>query len=300
MIVGLPARQENGGRTAMKENKPSETALRVALRRAAHQILDLPKVLDDPVAMRIIGPERAGVLQADPKKHEAHPLSPYLRAFTAARSRCAEDELARGALHGVRQFVVLGAGLDTFAYRNPHPPGIIRVFEVDHPWTQEWKRSCLEVSGIAPPTDLTFAPVDFETQTLPEGLAKAGFNPGEQALFSWLGVTEYLAEDTVVATLAFIASLPKGSGVVFDYMLSPELLTEFQLKVFNGIAQRVAAAGEPWQSFFDPARLEGDLLAMGFREVEDLGPDDINARYFADRTDGLKVGSLSHVMIARV
>jgi methyltransferase (TIGR00027 family) len=284
----------------MKENSPSETALRVAMKRAAHQLLDDPRVLDDPVALRIVGRGNAALLQADPGKHEAHPLSPYLRAFVAARSRCAEDELAMAMGLGVRQYVVLGAGLDTFAYRNPHPAGALRVFEVDHPWTQEWKRSCLEEAGIGLPADLTFAPVDFETQTLPEGLKRAGLDPCTGTLFSWLGVTEYLAMETVMATLRFIASFPQGSGVVFDYMLSPSLLDPLQRRIFDGIAQRVASAGEAWQSFFDPARLREDLLAMGFGYVEDRGQEDINGRYFSGRSDGLKVGSLSHVAIARV
>ncbi len=284
----------------MQENRPSETALRVALRRAAHQLLDHPKVLDDPVALRIIGRTRASLLLADPARHESHPLFSYLRAFVAARSRCSEDELAQGVARGVRQYVILGAGLDTFAERNPHPPGTVRVFEVDHPWTQEWKRSCLEEAGQAIPGDLTFAPVDFETQTLAQGLRLAGFDPSERAVFSWLGVTEYLTREAVTATLGFIASLPEGSAVVFDYMLSPSLLTPRQKRIFDGIAQRTAAAGEPWRSTYDPARLKDEILSLGFGHVEDLGPGDINARYFSGRADGLKVGTLSHIAIARV
>ena len=145
----------------MKENLPSGTAQRVAMRRAAHQLLDDPKVFDDPVALRIIDKESASALQADPHQFEATPLSPYLRAFVAARSRYAEDELALGVQRGVSQYVILGAGLDTFAYRNPYPEGVLRVFEVDHPATQTWKRARLEEMGIALPGDVTFAPVDF-------------------------------------------------------------------------------------------------------------------------------------------
>ena len=286
--------------TFMKETRPSATAQRVAMRRAAHQLLDDPKVFDDPVALRIIGKEDASALQADPRQSEATPLSPYLRAFVAVRSRYAEDELALGVRRGVRQYVILGAGLDTFAYRNPHPQGVLHVFEVDHPTTQTWKRARLDEVGIALPDDLTFATVDFETQTLEEGLRAAGYDPTKSTFFSWLGVTEYLTTEAVMATLRFIASAPVGSGVIFDYMISPSLLTPSQRSSFDTLERRVASAGEPWQAFFDPGLLTRDLQAMGFGYVEDKGPEEINARYFTNRKDGLRVGSLSHVMIAQV
>jgi len=284
----------------MKENRPSATAQRVAMRRAAHQLLDDPKVFDDSVALRIIGKESVAALQAGPRRFEATPLSPYLRAFVAARSRYAEDELALGVRRGVRQYVILGAGLDTFAYRNPHPEGMLRVFEVDHPTTQAWKRTRLAETGITPPGNLTFAPVDFETQTLEEGLRSAGYDPNKCTFFSWLGVTEYLTTEVVMATLRFIASAPVESGVVFDYMISPSLLTPAQQSRLDRISERVASAGEPWQAFFDPELLTRDLRAMGFAYVEDEGPEEINARFFKNRKDGLRVGSLSHIVNARV
>jgi methyltransferase (TIGR00027 family) len=270
------------------------------MRRAAHQLLDDPKVFDDPVALRIIGKESASALQADPRQYEATPLSPYLRAFVAARSRYAEDELDLGVRRAVCQYVILGAGLDTFAYRNPYLEGVLHVFEVDHPATQAWKRARLDEVGIPLPGDLTFAPVDFETQTLEEGLRDAGHDPGKCAFFSWLGVTEYLTTEAVMATLRFVASATVGSGIVFDYMISPSLLTPAQRARFDALAQRVASAGEPWQAFFDPGLLTRDLRVMGFGYVEDKGPEEINTRYFKDRKDGLRVGSLSHLMKAQV
>jgi len=284
----------------MKQNRPSATAQRVAMQRAAHQLLDNPKIFDDPVALRIIGKESASALQADAHQFETTPLSSYLRAFVAARSRFAEDELSLGVRRGVRQYVILGAGLDTFAYRNPFPEGLLHVFEVDHPATQTWKRARLDEIGIALPADLTFAPVDFETQTLEEGLRAAGYDPGKSTFFSWLGVTEYLTTEAVMATLRFIASAPAGSGVVFDYMISPSLLNSVQRSRLDALAQRVARAEEPWQAFFDPELLTTDLRVMGFRFVEVKGPEEINARYFKNRKDELRVGSLSHLMNARV
>ncbi len=284
----------------MKQNRPSITAQRVAMRRAVHQLLDDPKVFDDPVALRIVGKENASALEADPHQYEATPLSSYLRAFVAARSRYAEDELALAVRRGVSQYVVLGAGLDTFAYRNPYPEGALRVFEVDYPSTQTWKRACIEKIGLELPGDLRFAPIDFEKQTLEEGLRLAGYKPGECTFFSWLGVTEYLTTEVVMATLRFIASTPIGSGVVFDYMISPSLLTPAQRSGFDVLLRRVASAGEPWKAFFEPAALAKDLEAMGFRYIEDSGPEEINAGYFKDRKDGLRVGGSSHIMKAHV
>ncbi len=284
----------------MRESRPSATAQRVAIQRAAHQLLDDPIVFDDPLSLRIIGEKDGLTLRADPRLLERNPLSSYLRAFVAARGRIAEEELALAVRRGVRQYVILGAGLDTFAYRNPYAESALQVFEVDHPATQAWKRGRLEEVGIAPPRDLTFAPVDFETQTLAEGLASGGYNPGQCTFFSWLGVTEYLTTEAVMTTLRFISSAPAGSGVVFDYMLSPSLLTPAQRARFDALAQRVASGGEPWQAFFAPALLVAELQAMGFERVEDNGPEEINAGYFKDRKDGLRVGSLSHVMKAQL
>ncbi len=282
----------------MRKNRPSATAQRVAIRRAAHQILDQPKVLDDPIALRIIGAESASELQADPQSLERTPLARYLRAFMAVRSRFAEDELVHAVERGARQYVVLGAGLDTFAYRNPYPA--LRVFEVDHPVTQAWKRERLEEADIPIPGALTFAPVNFENQTLSEGLRQSGFRFEEPAFFSWLGVTPYLTRDAIESTLQFVAARPAGSGIVFDYALSPSLLSRSELWVFDALAKRVAAAGEPFQTFFDPPALTADLKAKGFVQVEDLDGNTLNERYFQGRTDGLRVGSLAHMMAAWV
>src|SRR5262249_6150932 len=176
----------------------------------------------------------------------------------------------------------------------------LRVFEVDHPATQAWKRARLKEARIPLPADLTFAPVDFEERTLADGLRDAGYDPSQSAFFSWLGVTPYLTIDGVMATLRFIASGPKGNGVVFDYAISPSLVTPAQRVVLDAMATRVAAAGEPWHTFFDPAELVNDLQALGFGHVEDVGAEGINERYFKDRTDGLRVGSMTHLMNAQV
>jgi methyltransferase (TIGR00027 family) len=286
----------------MQEGKFSRTAQRVAIRRAAHQLLDRPPVLDDPLALRIIGVDAAQALRSDPK--ERHTFSRAFRAFMAARSRYAEDELATAVAHGVAQYgaaqyVVLGAGLDTFAYRNPHPS--LRVFEVDHPDTQAWKRDQLHAAGIAIPRSLTFVPIDFERDALADAFEHSGFNRKIATFFSWLGVTPYLTHAACMATLRFIAKMPAGSGVVFDFAVDPMLLNAGQRQALDALSKRVAQYGEPLQLFFDPGNLQDELKAMGFHRTEFLQGKELNALYFKDRTDGLLVrGSIGHLMGAWV
>ncbi len=282
----------------MQPGRPSGTALRVALRRAAHQLLDDPLVLDDPIALRIVGQEQADALRADPRAYNRSRFDRLLRAFLVARSRVAEDALAGAVAADVRQYVILGAGLDTFAYRNPYPE--VAVFEVDHPATQEWKRSCLAAGRIGLPTGLTFVPVDFERQALTDELRRAGYATDRPAWFSWLGVTPYLAPEAVIATLGDIARLAgDGGGVAFDYGIDSSSLTLAQRAAMAVLKSRVRRAGEPFKSAFNPSALAASLAAIGFREVEDLGADALNERYFAGRSDGFRVGSIGHVIVAR-
>ena len=279
--------------------EPSHTAHRVALRRAAHQLLDRPPVLPDPLAIPILGAATADALRADPAQFETSRVSSYLRAFMAARARFAEDQLARLRANGLRQYVILGAGLDTFAYRDPTPELPLRVWEVDHPSTQAWKRQRLAEANITIPAQLTFTAVDFEHQALPEALAAAGFDAGAGALFAWLGVTQYLTQEAIRATLRHIAAATRGGGgVVFDYSVAPHLLSPVQRAVRAALEKAVRAAGEPWQSAFEPAVLVAELRGLGFAVAQDVAPDEINARYLAARGDGLKVGGMSHLMWA--
>jgi methyltransferase (TIGR00027 family) len=281
----------------MKPDRPSSTAFRVAMRRAAHQILDKPLVLEDPIALRIIGPRRAESIQADAKRYDTG-FGRALRMFLVARSRCAEDALARAVAAGVRQYVVLGAGLDTFAYRNPFPPEQLRVFEVDMPSTQAFKRDLLSRTRIDVPPSLTFVPVDFETQGLPEQLRAAGFDEDQPAFFSWLGVSMYLTRDAVLATLRYVAGRPRGSGVTFDYMLPPNRLPWFRRIGFWLVARRVAKLGEPWRTWFEPEDLERELRAMGFTRFDELDGPGLNARYFGGHEKRLGGASVGRVMTA--
>jgi methyltransferase (TIGR00027 family) len=282
----------------MQEGKASRTADRVAERRAAHQVRDRPLVLNDPIALRVIDPDVARALREYPPEKETSLAGPYLRAFFVMRSRFAEDELATAIANGVRQYVVLGAGFDTFAYRNPFPE--LRVFEVDHPDTQAVKRRRLADAGIGIPASLTFVSIDFTTTALADALKAAGFDDTQPAFFSWLGVVPYLERPEIDATFRYIASLPKGSGVAFDYAVPPETLSWTGRMIYRRMAKRVAAIGEPWKTFFDPRSLLDDLHRLGFTEAEDFDGDALNERYFKGRTDRLKIGGMGHMALARV
>src|ERR1700723_139218 len=284
----------------MIEARPSRTALRVAMRRAAHQLFDHPKVLDDPIALPIIGRQAAAKLESE-RGADDNRIALSIRAFMVVRSRYAEDTLAQLVARGATQYVVLGAGLDTFAYRNPHGNSALHAFEVDYPATQEWKPRQLEDARIAVPAPVTYVPRDFERQTLQAGLKLAGFNPAKPTFFSWLGVTMYLTEDAVMSTFGFIASTPPPGGVALDYAVPPSSLGLFGRIALDAVSRRVARAGEPFRTFFAPVELAQRLRTMGFSSVEDLGAEEINARYFRDRPDRLRImGRIGRLMSAQV
>jgi methyltransferase (TIGR00027 family) len=266
----------------MQGGKPSQTALAAAYHRAAHQVLEQGRIFADSLALRILGPDAETAVRRARENPSARPM----RLFIAVRTRFAEDALAAAFASGARQLVVLGAGLDTYAYRNPFADSL-RVFEVDHPATQAWKRQRLQDAAIPLPSWLTFVPVDFERQTLPERLAAAGFAPVQPTFFTWLGVVPYLNPEAVWSTLGFIAGLPGGAHVVFDYSDPPEFLSPEQRARHERRTQRVAGLGEPWVTYFEPEKLHAKLAALGFAEIEDLGPAQIVVRYFPGRAGPL-------------
>jgi methyltransferase (TIGR00027 family) len=261
----------------MRSGEPSRTALAAAAHRATHQIADTPLVFEDPLAVSMLGP---GWQPAEDLLGRR-----TMRAFICARSRLAEDALAAAVERGVTQYLLLGAGLDTFAWRNPHAG--LRVFEADHPDTQGWKRQRL--GGHGTPRKLAFIPVDLEREPLLPALIAGGFDPDKRLSVSWLGVTPYLESDTVMETLEILASMPAGVEVVFDYGPPPETLTGLLRAAYDLRAAKVASIGEPWLTSFHPRNLIDGLAQLGFGQIEDLGPDELNARYFDGRDDGLRV-----------
>jgi len=280
--------------------EPSRTALGAASHRAAHQILDQPVVFADPLAIRILGEAGAEALERRLEPEEAQAWR-RMRAFIAARSRFTEEALAAAMRNGTSQFVILGAGLDTFAYRNPDGERLA-VFEADHPATQAFKRAQLAAAGIDVPASLAFVPVDFQRQSVIAALRSAGFRREDPALFSWLGVTMYLDRATILDTFASIASgAAPGTALVFDYVRPPASVRDAAIRArYEAFAERLAAIGEPWRSFFDPDELDAALRRAGFAEVKDWDGAALNARYFTGRTDGIEVGTTAHLIEARV
>jgi methyltransferase (TIGR00027 family) len=275
----------------METGKASKTALGVAIRRAAHQLADRPPVLDDPIAVRLVGGDFA-----DKMERAIHPVGRDARAYMAVRSRYVEEQLAEFAAVGGAQYVVLGAGMDTFAYRNPFPA--LRVWEADLAASQKAKRRMLARAGIQIPKSLTYAVLDLEHHTLAEDLARAGLEAEKPAFFGWMGVAPYLTLEAFRSTLRTIAQLPAGSGVGFDYAVAPETLSAAGRVAFERLAERVAAAGEPFRLFFTPETMEAELRLAGFTRMEQLDYNRLNERYFRDRSDGLKLSAVGLGMLA--
>ncbi|MGO9995387.1 MAG: class I SAM-dependent methyltransferase [Steroidobacteraceae bacterium] len=277
----VPEGHARGGRalSLLDAGRPSRTALAAAAHRAAHQVLERGAIFSDPLALRILGADAEEAI----RRVSADPSSRKLRLFIAVRTRFAEDALAAAIARGVRQVVVLGAGLDTYAYRSTANEGT-RIFEADHPATQAWKRKRLADAAIAPPPALTLAAVDFEHDTLGTALEHAGFDPDQPAFFMCLGVVPYLTEESVMATLRYVANRSGGAEVVFDYCNPRSRTTQgSSASDHEALAARVASVGESFKCCFETERLLGALASLSFSEVEDLGPEQIRARYFANR-----------------
>src|SRR5262245_25679268 len=278
----------------MKPHEPSRTALMIARQRAAHQVLDHGSILYDPFSMKILQEDEKDVLQFA----NAHPLASIGRLFTAARSRIAEDALSRAVERGIRQIVILGAGLDTFALRSPHAARQIRIFEVDHPATQAWKRRRLAEAQLAHPPWLDFVPADFERDNLGETLVGAGFQQNAPAFFTWLGVVPYLTQDAIGSTLDFIASIP-NSEVVFDYMEPPQAFSEEMRELVAKRTEQLEKMNERWASRFEPAGIAAVLRSHGFCDIEDISFQEITSR-FGRTIQGLAPGQTGlHVVHAK-
>lgn len=279
----------------MSSRQPSRTAIVAAGYRAAHQVCEGGSIFRDPLAITILGTDGDAIISAL-STADAHG---HMRIFMAARSRFAEDHLGSAVARGVRQVVVLGAGLDTFSIRNPHAQMGLQVFEVDHPASQEWKRERLAEVGLIAPVSTSFVGVDFEAQSLEPALIDAGMNLQAPVFFIWLGVVPYLTRDAIMKTLNFIATLP-GSGVVFDYSEPLEHFPSERRFGLEALAARASAIGEPWLSYFDPTELSGLLQALGFEAVEDLGISGIATRYLGMESSDSNVGPEGHILYARV
>jgi len=275
----------------MRVGQPSQTARGAAAYRAMHQTHESAAIFHDPFAERILDDETRATLD----EHAANPSTRGMRLFIVSRSRFSEEALAACVGRGAGQVVVLGAGLDTFSLRNPFLH--VRVFEVDFPATQAWKRQQLQSAGLAVPETLVFAPVDFERESLADGLARAGFRRDQPAFFQWLGVVPYLSSEAISSALAFIVSIP-NAAVVFDYTEPFENHPPERRANLMATAERAAARGEPWLSFFNPSELAAVLRGRGFTDIEDVGFADLVNRYSPELAEGLQPGPGGHVVRA--
>ncbi len=301
----------------MDEKWASITALITAYCRGYHATHDSPKIFDDFLAAELFTTEEhhtfdqqlAGTLKMiNPDRAAANPdqatalacvMQTHNGPITLSRSRYTEDQLEatfanasppHGVGHdgdqGIQQYVILGAGFDTFAFRRPDLLERLQVFEIDHPATQALKQQRLAMLNAPFPAQLHFVPIDFTTQRLSDALQQTTYDPRQQTFFSWLGVTYYLTREVVFDTLRDVAAVaPRGSAIVFDYMdaeaFDPEHAAR-RIQLMQAIARQV---GEPMQTGFDPIELAADLDRTGFQIEEDLGPAEIEARYFQHRTD---------------
>jgi len=302
----------------MEANQFSKTALVTAYIRAYHAAHDKLKIFDDSLAHRLITVEErlsprlrlidslqlAEPELASPYFNQQSPLPWWIRVIAGAvlsRARYAEDCLEQAIEQGVRQYVILGAGLDTFAFRRPDLLEQLQVFEVDHPETQAFKRQRLSALGLEPPKALHFIPADLEQENLATVLKQSSYDPDRLAFFGWMGVSYYLDPESVFATLGDIAKIaPPHSSVVFDYLDTDFFDPANPHKSVHAVLDNVRRLGEPMHTGFDPPVLASHLALLGFELYEDLFAADIEARYFKSRTDGYHAGHHIHFVWATV
>ncbi|MBO3747982.1 class I SAM-dependent methyltransferase [Streptosporangiaceae bacterium NEAU-GS5] len=277
--------------------QPSRTALLAAAARAAHLIVDgEPTVFADPLAYRLLG-DGAEELVSYHRLHGEHMVLAGARAAVTTRSRYTEERLARAADAGITQYVILGAGLDSFAYRSDAD---VRVFEVDHPATQEWKRARLDEARIPVPDSVAYVPMDFESELLLDRLPEAGFDVTRPALVSWLGVLMYLSGEAIDRTLTELSAFAPRTEIVADYMLRPELCDEDGRMYGELVGATSAQGGEPWLSRFSPEEVAGLLKGHGFEVIEQATQRDSVDLTLWERSDAFRALGLAMVAHARV
>jgi methyltransferase (TIGR00027 family) len=283
----------------METGKRSSTSDGSAISRALHQIVDdKPLVLVDSIAPLII--DISSKRYANAFDRRDHPFFKHARSSAVARSRYAEDCLGEAVENGVRQYLLLGAGMDSFAYRQPPWAQPLHICEVDHPATQEWKKKRLGLAGLSSPANLMFVPVNFESESLDENLRRSGFDFSAPTFVAWLGVTPYLTEQAIDKTLRIVQALPRGTEIVFTFNAPLESLSATDAELAAAVEARVSELGEPQISKFLPQEMRIKLFELGFSQAVHFDPDQVDERYFKGRRDGLKASRSRHLMLARV
>lgn len=296
----------------MEAGQYSKTALATAYIRAYHAARDTPRIFDDFLAHRLIKPEECrsfGPPLADlqPTAESADEeagssdktvMDWWIKVIAGAilaRARYTEDCIEKAVRRGMHQYVILGAGMDTFALRRPEFLKELQVFEIDHPETQAFKRERLAQANLDPPAALHFVPVDLARERLSAALERSSYNPKAMTLFSWPGVTYYLTREEVLSTFGAIRTLaPSGSAVVFDYLDSGFFAPENPHKSVHLVLEKVQGVGEPMNTGFDPPDLAAELARLGYRFLEDMSATEIERHYFSERTDGYHAGQYIH------
>jgi len=272
------------------------TAERVALWRALHVEVDrAPHVLEDEVGLRLAAPADGWRQRPDMDPDGTR----WFRAGIVARARFVEDLVAEQADHGLAQYVILGAGLDTFAQRRPEIASRLRVFEVDQPGPQAWKRQRLAELGYGVPEWLRLVPVDFEGGgSWRDQLLASGFDPARPAVVVSTGVSLYLSKEANAATLRQLAELAPGSTLAVTFLLPPELVEDVLRPGFEAAQRGASAAGTPFISFYTPDEMLALAREAGFRDARHISAEALNERYFAARTDGLRTARGEELLIA--
>jgi methyltransferase (TIGR00027 family) len=288
----------------MQPNQASVSALVAAFARAYHAMYDEPKIFDDFLARKFIRDEEfhfiaqnmaAGIKVFNPEEAHLYPdessalkwvIQTQIAPTTIARSRYTEDMLENALMLGVKQYVILGAGYDTFPFRNPDLLKKLHVFEVDHPATQEDKIKRIKDLGWEMPPSFTFVPVDFTKDHFKQSLLEAGYNPKEPAFFSWLGVTYYLTREEIIQIFKDIASIAlRGSSIVFDYPDPGIFDSTKRTTRVQHMVNMAKTAGEPMKTAYEYRELEADLEKAGLLIYEHISPSEIEERYFSGRDD---------------
>jgi methyltransferase (TIGR00027 family) len=283
----------------MRSGAPSRTILRPAIGRAAHQLFDTPLIFRDPIAIGFVPEASERAIRAAAEDHAAlH--SGLFRAMVAVRNRFAEDRLAEAAARHIGQYLMLGAGLETFPWRQPDFAWGMRLFLADHPATLAWSRDRFRERGLSQPENLAFVAVDLEQDGLAAELEEAGFDRRIPTFVSALGVVHYLTAGAVTALFRFVATLPRGSEVVFTFPVTEDELDGEERDEVRVSVARAAEMGEPWLTRARPSEMVAWLNRCGVSDVFHLAPEIAQQRYFAGRGDALRAPRREQLIAAVV
>jgi len=283
----------------MLPGQPSQTLLRSAIRRAQHQLLDVPVILHDPMALAL-APEALDSGGSTDFGEDNDTAPTLLRALFAMRQRFAEDRLAEAAARGVPQYAIIGAGLDTFPWRQPEFARGMHIFAADHPSSLVWVQRRLRERGVSRPANLIHVPLDLEQQQLAEQLAACGFDLEQPGFCSVVGVTQYLSSEAIDALFGFAAALKPGSEIVLSFATVDQELHGHDLDLAMRSVTSTGRLGEPWKSRFCQRDLVERIAGQGFRNVFHLTPDLAQQRYFSGRQDELRAPYWEQLIAARV